>query len=58
MLLSGSFAVKETEKCINAEGAYEAKVFMKVEDLKAGLFTDGNDPGERRRIDGGGERDS
>ena len=41
-----------------AQGAYEVKVFMKVEDLEACLFSDGNDPGERKVTDGGGERDS
>ena len=29
-----------------AEGGYEFRAFVKVEDLKACLFTGGNEPGE------------
>ena len=39
-----------------AEGGYEVKVFIKVEDLKAWLFTNGNVAGERKIIDDGRKR--
>lgn len=46
--------MKGRKKCIVAEGGYEFRAFIKMEDLKACLFTGGNEPGEGRIIDGGG----